>query len=101
VVRVTRLLRPEARVAPFRPRPEVDELLRWCRAPGQVAIRLMIGESGAEKTRMAVELARILENDGWQPLWVSPGVQAEAVNAARRIARPMALLVDDAESRPR
>ena len=45
-VRVTRLLRPEARVVPFWLRPELDELLRWCRAPGPVAIRLVTGEAG-------------------------------------------------------
>ncbi len=98
-VRVTGLLRPEARVVPFWPRTELDELLRWCRAPGQVAMRLIYGEGGSGKTRLAVELARIVEGDGWQPLWVSPGAEAEAVSAARKIARPMVLLVDDAETR--
>ncbi len=99
VVRVTGLLRPEARVVPFWPRPELDELLRWCRAPGQVAVRLVTGEGGAGKTRLAVELARILEDDGWQPLWGPPGAEPEAVSAARRIARPIVLLVDNAETR--
>jgi PST family polysaccharide transporter len=98
-VRVTRLLRPEGRVVPFWPRPELDELLRWSRAPGQVAIRLVTGEGGAGKTRLAVELARILEDDGWQPLWVPPGGEPGAMSAARRIARPTVLLIDDAETR--
>jgi hypothetical protein len=48
---------------------------------------------------MAVELAGILENDGWQPLWVPPGGEAGAVSGAERIARPIVLVVDDAETR--
>ncbi len=98
-VRVTELLSPEARVVPFWPRPELDELLRWCRTPGQVAMRLVTGEGGAGKTRIAVELARILQDDGWESLWVPLGAESEALSAARRIARPMVLLVDHAETR--
>jgi PST family polysaccharide transporter len=98
-VRVTGLLRPEARVVPFRPRAELDELLRWCHAPANVAVRLVTGEGGAGKTRLAIEFARIAEGDGWQPAWVPPGEEREAVSAARRIARPTVLLVDDAETR--
>jgi len=45
---------------------------------------------------------RVRVNSGerlWQLLWVQPGVEARAVSAARRVARPMALLMDDAEAR--
>jgi lipopolysaccharide exporter len=98
-VRVTDLLRPETRVVPFWPRAELDELLRWCRGPADVAVRLVTGEGGAGKTRLAIEFARIGESDGWQPLWVPPGEEREAVSAARRIARPTVLLLDDAETR--
>jgi hypothetical protein len=97
--RITELLRPEARVVPFWPRPELGELLEWCWAPGQVAVRLVTGEGGAGKTRLAIELARELEDDGWRGLWVQPGAEPEAVRAARRIARPTVLLVDYAETR--
>jgi PST family polysaccharide transporter len=98
-VRVTELLRPEARVVRFWPRAELDELSRWCRAPAHVAVRLVTGEAGAGKTRLAIEFARMAEGDGWQPAWVPPGAEQEAVSAARRIARPTVLLVDDAETR--
>jgi hypothetical protein len=93
------LLRPDARIVPFWPRRELGELLDWCRAPGQTAVRLVTGESGTGKTRLAIELARELEYDGWQALWVPLGSEPEAVRAARRIARPTVLLVDDAETR--
>src|SRR5215470_2194585 len=96
---ITGLLRPEAQVVPFWPRPELGELLGWCKAPGQVTVRLVTGEGGAGKTRLAIELARVLEAEGWQALWVPPGKEAEAVGAARRIARPTVLLVDYAETR--
>jgi PST family polysaccharide transporter len=98
--RVTGLLRPEAQVVPFWPRPELGELLDWCRTPAQVAMRLVTGRGGAGKTRLAIELTRELKDDGWQALWVPPGAEPEALRAARRIARPTVLLVDDAETRP-
>lgn len=97
--RITGLLRPEAQVVPFWPRSELGELVRWCKGPGQVAVRLVTGEGGAGKTRLAIELARALEAEGWQALWVQPGKETEAVGAARRIARPAVLLVDYAEAR--
>jgi hypothetical protein len=98
--RLTGLLRPEARVMPFWRRPELGELLEWCRAPGQSAVRLVTGEGGAGKTRLAIELARELENDGWHAQWVPPGAEPEVIRAARRTARPTVLLVDQAETRP-
>ena len=98
--RLTALLRPEARVVPFWRRPELGELLEWCRAPGQSAVRLVTGEGGAGKTRLAIELARELENDGWHAQWVPPEAEPEAIRAARRTARPTVFLVDHAETRP-
>jgi PST family polysaccharide transporter len=96
---VTGLVHPKARVGPLWPHPELAELLGWCRAPGHVAVRLVTGEIGAGKTRLAIELARVLQADGWQALWVPPGTGPEAVREARRIARPAVLLVDYAEVR--
>ena len=84
---------------PFWRRPELGELLEWCREPGQGAVRLVTGEGGAGKTRLAIELARELENNGWHAQWVPPEAEPEAVRAARRIARPTVLLVDHAETR--
>ena len=81
------------------PRPELSELRGWCRAPGHVAVRLVTGEGGAGKTRLATQLARDMEDDGWQVLWVPPGVEPGAVGAARRDGRPAILLVDEADTR--
>jgi len=96
---ITGLLRPEAQVVPFWPRSELDELLAWCRAPGPVAVRLVTGEGGTGKTRLAMEVARVLGAEGWQALWAPPGKEAETVGEARRIARPAVLLVDYVETR--
>ena len=97
--RIAGLLRPQAQVVPFRPRPELGELRGWCRAPGHIAVRLVTGEGGAGKTRLATQLARDMEDDGWQVLWVPPGVEPGAVGAARRDGRPALLLVDEADAR--
>jgi hypothetical protein len=97
--RTTPLLRSAAQAVPFWRRPELAELLGWCGAPGHVAVRLVTGEGGAEKTRLAIELARVLRADGWQVLWVPPEAWAEAVRKVRWIARPAVLLVDYAETR--
>ena len=97
--RIAGLLRPQAQVVPFRPRPEMGDLRGWCRAPGHIAIRLVTGEGGAGKTRLATQLARDMEDDGWQVLWVPPGVEPGAVGAARRDGRPALLLVDEADAR--
>ena len=97
--RVAALLRPQAQVVPFWPRPELSELRGWCRAPVHVAVRLVTGEGGAGKTRLAVQLARDMGDDGWQVLWVPPGVEPGAVGAARRDGRPALLLVDEVDAR--
>jgi lipopolysaccharide exporter len=97
--RTTPLLRSAAQAVPFWRRPELAELLGWCGEPGHVAVRLVTGEGGAEKTRLAIELARVLRADGWQVLWVPPGAGAEAVREVRWIRRPAVLLVDYAETR--
>ena len=96
---VIALLRPEARIVPFWPRRELGELLDWCRAPRRTAVRLVTGENGTGKTRLAIEFARELERDGWQALWVPLGSEPEAIRVAQRIARPTVLLIDDAETR--
>ena len=97
--RIAALLRPQAEIVQFRPRPELSELRGWCRAPGDVAFRLVTGEGGAGKTRLATQLARDMADDGWQVLWVPPGVEPGAVGAARRDGQQALLLVDEADTR--
>ena len=84
---------------PFRARPEQDELLRWCVTGGHTAVRLVIGDGGAGKTRLALRLGEELAGHGWQPLWVPRGAEREAVGAAHTVGQPCVLVVDYAETR--
>ena len=96
---VTRYLRAEEQVVPFRARPELGELLSWCAAEGPMAVRLVVGQGGAGKTRLALQLCEDLEANGWQPLWIDRGEEAEAGEAVREIGTPCVLIVDYAETR--
>ena len=93
-------LRPEAEVVAFWSRPELDELRQWCVNGGHLAVRLVSGDGGAGKTRLAVQLSRDLAEDGWRTMWVPPGGEAAAVDAVRDIGEPAVLVVDYAETRP-
>src|SRR6266576_3388940 len=96
---VARYLRPEEKVVPFRARPELAVLLDWCVTGGHVAIRLVTGDGGAGKTRLALRLGEELEASGWRPLWVPRGSERESVAAVREIGQPCVLVVDYAATR--
>ena len=84
---------------PFRRRPELEELLRWCTSAGHAAVRLVTGDGGAGKTRLALRLGTELAANGWQPLWVKPGSECDAVGAVHTVGQPCVLVVDYAETR--
>jgi tetratricopeptide (TPR) repeat protein len=86
-------------VVPFRARPELDELLGWCRSQDHAGIRLVTGDGGAGKTRLALQLGEELAANGWQQLWVKRGSEHEAVRAVHEMRRPCVLVVDYAETR--
>lgn len=67
---VARFLRPEEQVVPFRARPELEELVAWCTRGGRAGVRLVTGDGGAGKTRLALRLGEVLAASGWQQLWV-------------------------------
>ena len=94
------LLRPEAEVVGFRSRPELDELVEWCAAGGRLGVRLVTGEGGSGKTRLALQLETELVGHGWRTLWVERGREGSAVAAVRGIGEPAVLVVDYAETRP-
>jgi tetratricopeptide (TPR) repeat protein len=96
---VARYLRPEEKVVPFRARPELDELLSWCAAEGHLAVRLVTGDGGAGKTRLALQLIEEMEANGWQPLWVSRGLEGRVVSAVGELGTPCVVVVDYAETR--
>ena len=96
---VARYLRPEEAVVPFRARPELDELLGWCVSGGHAAVRLLTGDGGARKTRLALRLCDEMAASGWQPLWVPRGSERNAVAAVHTVGQPCVLVVDYAETR--
>jgi hypothetical protein len=96
---VARYLRPEEAVVPFRARPELAELLSWCVSGGHAAMRLVTGDGGAGKTRLALRLGEELAAHGWQPLWVPRGAEHEAVGAVHTMGQPCVLMLDYAETR--
>ena len=92
-------LRPEEAAVPFRRRPELEELLRWCTSAGHAAVQLVTGDGGAGKTRLALRLGDELAANGWQPLWVPRGSERDAVAAVHTVGQPCVLVVDYAEIR--
>ena len=62
------VLRPEAEVVRFWPRPELEELTGWVAVRERVAARLVTGAGGARKTRLARQLGERVAEPGWQ-LW--------------------------------
>jgi hypothetical protein len=96
---VARYLRPEEAVVPFRARPELDELLSWCVSGGYAAVRLVTGDGGSGKTRLALWPGQELTARGWQPLWVPRGAERDAVGAVHTVGQPCVLMVDYAETR--
>jgi hypothetical protein len=96
---VAHYLWPKAAVVPFRARPELDELMAWCVSGDHAAAQLVTGEAGAGKTRLARQLTNELAANGWQPLWVPPGSENDAIEAVQAIGQPCVLVVDYAETR--
>lgn len=96
---VAHFLWPEEAVVPFRPRPELDELMAWCVSGGHAAVRLVTGDAGAGKTRLARQLHDELALNGWQPLWVPRDSEGDAIRSAHTAGQPCVLVVDYAETR--
>src|SRR5690242_9734661 len=96
---VARYLRPEEQVVPFKARPELDELLSWCATEAHVAAQLVVGDGGAGKTRLSLQLGQEMVEAGWQLLWVPRGMEGEVVNAIRELETPCIAIVDYAETR--
>jgi hypothetical protein len=101
------LLDPHREVVDFVGRTdEIAELLGWCADGQDSPLRIVVGPSGAGKTRLAVELAREMRARGWRIEWVSSGRKAAAGPATAAPAaapsivhRKSLLIIDDADER--
>jgi tetratricopeptide (TPR) repeat protein len=98
-VAISQWLRPEERVVPFRSRAELDELREWCRTGDRVRARLVTGDGGAGKTRLAMRLCHEVEQAGWQLLLVRRGDEREAAEATQDAQKRCLVVVDYAETR--
>jgi hypothetical protein len=98
---VAELLRAEDCPVPFRHRAELDELVSWCESGPPVTARLMIGQGGTGKTRLALQLCEIMQATGWTALWVGDDEQEKhALEAVQgELGGPVLLVVDYAEGR--
>ncbi|MFE2413840.1 acyl carrier protein [Kitasatospora sp. NPDC059408] len=93
------LLTADRQTVPFRGRTElVNRLEAWC-GLGGFGAWLLHGPGGQGKTRLARHFAGTLAADGWAVLWPHAGATAAEVRALRRVAKPLLVVVDYAESR--
>ena len=93
-------LRPEEQVVSFRPRAELDVLQDWLISPARTAVQLVTGPAGSGKTRLAIQLAAVAEQQyGWRCYWIRPGKDQLAADASGHGEQPALLIVDYAETR--
>jgi hypothetical protein len=95
------MLDPELKLVGFLGRKqELEGLTAWASRRDAARLRLITGQGGSGKTRLAVELCARARKLGWIPVWVPPGREEGLVSALRFAAVDQALIIiDDAESR--
>jgi tetratricopeptide (TPR) repeat protein len=96
------LLRPDLGTVPFTGRgAELNELRAWRTSGPARAVRVLYGEAGVGKTRLALEMAAEHRADRGESRLVPVGEEADATRAARAVtAGPLLLVLDRAETRP-
>ena len=102
----SQLLRAEEAVLPFdlRRQPAVDELQNWAadtRWP--ITVRLMTGEGGQGKSRLAIHICQQLRRKGWHSGFLDSNLEKDRMPALwhelRTLDQPMFVVVDYAETR--
>ncbi|MGA8455760.1 MAG: hypothetical protein WB800_10175 [Streptosporangiaceae bacterium] len=95
------MLDPELELVAFLGRKqELEDLTAWASRRDAARLRLITGQGGSGKTRLAIELCARVRKLGWIPVWVPPGREEGLVPTLRFAAVDQALIiVDDAESR--
>jgi len=96
------LLRAQYCVVPFHGREkELGDLQDWCRDPSPVKVRLYTGPGGMGKTRLALEAARKMKEEGWWSGFVTNEAIQSPEPTWKALARPkgkLLLIVDYAET---
>ncbi|MFE7111104.1 trypsin-like peptidase domain-containing protein [Streptomyces sp. NPDC057575] len=94
-VRPSVLLRPEYGVVPFLGRrSELDELMAWCTSGQQAAVRLLAGQAGAGKTRLAAELCDAMARQGWTAGFLSGDGSPKVLDRLRERGDPVLAVLD-------
>jgi len=97
--RPSALLRPDACLPDLLGREgELTRLEQWCLRDGDFDARIMTGAAGQGKTRLAGELSRTLQLQGWHTRVVAP--TEPGIDAILQLpSKPTLLVIDYAETR--
>lgn len=97
------LLRAEYGIVPFHGRDdELANLMDWARSDADVQVRLYTGAGGMGKTRLALELCRKMQEQGWQAGFLSPDPSRTPDEIWKDLQgrdQPALVVVDYAETR--
>lgn len=85
--------------------PFLDGFMSWAKEGGPMSARVLFGSGGTGKTRLALALARRLQEHGWLSLWLSstpPDTWTDSWEAAlhARGHAGVLLVIDYADTRP-
>ncbi|MDQ1289318.1 MAG: hypothetical protein QG622_2884 [Actinomycetota bacterium] len=94
------LLRADAQIVPFRGRlPELEALERWCADKSRFSGRVLVGQGGQGKSRLAFHLADKLTAQGWIAGLLTGTPTPEHLATLAQVRAPLLLAVDYAETR--
>jgi tetratricopeptide (TPR) repeat protein len=95
------LVHPAYGVVPFRGRTkEMSELERWASTEGWVELALVHARGGVGKTRLAAELCRRLEREGWLAGFLVAQASSNSLLPLAAAVGDVLVVIDDAETQP-
>lgn len=93
------LVRPEYGVVPFHGRAkELEQLRDWCRGESGLEIALLRGPGGTGKTRLAAELCRQVQTEGWLAGFLEADLPAERIAVLAEVTASLLVVVDEAHA---
>ena len=101
-----RLLRADYGLVPFQPRDELTILRHWCSQAAsnqQTGLAIIDGTGGSGKTRLALELAQRLHDQGWYAGLLLHSIEgtswSQSVEWLAGVVSPILVIVDYADAR--
>src|SRR5580704_17213886 len=92
------LLNARHQVVPFHgPEDVLDELRRWCEGDEGVHARIIHAAGGMGKTRLAIELCKLMQERGWRAGFLREDMKLADILESHR---PVLAVLDYSESRP-